>query len=262
MQSNRCIFLAILGLSGLSFTASQQQNEHTYELPEHLRDIRCREDDPALNECIRKALQRGIHFFKTGIPAINVPVVDPFHIHKVNYQFSNNVIKGKIRLRNINVKGLSDITVKNVDYSRKRNHVHIIVDAAMPRLIIEGNHRADVVINNVKILSNGSFSLTLINLVVKVIMDTELYERDGHEHDRVLKVNFDINADDMKIKAGGLLPEPALNDAIVDFINENWRQLYKIIFAEARPMWEPTAVKFVNDYTSYIPHDLLILKNA
>uniref|UniRef100_A0A1B0FQZ6 Uncharacterized protein n=1 Tax=Glossina morsitans morsitans TaxID=37546 RepID=A0A1B0FQZ6_GLOMM len=260
MQGNSCIFLVILGLSGLNFTASQQ-NEHTYELPEHLRDIRCREDDPALNECIRKAIQSGIHFFKTGIPAINVPVVDPFHIHKVNYQFSNNIVKGKIRLRNINVKGLSDITVKNVDYSRKGNRIHTIVDAAMPRLIIDGDHRADVVINNVKIVSNGSFSLTMINFVVKAVMDTELYERDGREHDRVLKVNFEINADDMKIKADGLFPEPALNDAIVLFINDNWRQLYKTIFAEARPMWEPTVVKFVNNYTSHIPHDLLIAKN-
>uniref|UniRef100_A0A1B0FR41 Hemolymph juvenile hormone binding protein n=1 Tax=Glossina morsitans morsitans TaxID=37546 RepID=A0A1B0FR41_GLOMM len=262
MQTNGYIFVVILGLSGLSFTASQQQHEQIYELPEELKNFACHEDDPAVNECIRKGLQFGIDSLKTGIPGVRISAMDPFHIDKATYQFANNFVKGKISLRNITVKGLSAIKLKNVDYSRKDNQAHFVVHVDMPRIIAEGTHRADVLINNAKISSKGSFNITLTNLVVKIIMDSELYERDGHEYARILKLNFEPNVGDMKLKADGLLPEPILNDAIVDFINRNWRQFYKILIAESRPTWEPAVKKLVNDYTSYIPHDILVLKSS
>lgn len=87
--------------------------------------------------------------------------MDPFHIDKATYQFANNFVKGKISLRNITVKGLSAIKLKNVDYSRKDNQAHFVVHVDMPRIIAEGTHRADVLINNAKISSKGSFNITL-----------------------------------------------------------------------------------------------------
>uniref|UniRef100_A0A1A9WXH0 Uncharacterized protein n=1 Tax=Glossina brevipalpis TaxID=37001 RepID=A0A1A9WXH0_9MUSC len=261
MGVNVYTFLVIIGLSGLKFTASQRQYKQIFELPESLKSMACREDDPALSECIRKGLQYGIDSFKTGIPGINLPVMDPLHIDKVSYQFANDLVKGKINLKNIDIKGLSGAKLKNIDYSRKGNQLRTIMDADIPQLVIEGNHRADVVINNAKISSKGSFTLTITNLVVKLTFHSEVYERDGYEYGRALKLNFEPNVGDMKLKADGLLPEPALNDAIVDFINQSWRQFYKVLIADARPTWEPAVIELLNEYGSYIPLDIVVLKN-
>uniref|UniRef100_A0A1B0A9P1 Uncharacterized protein n=1 Tax=Glossina pallidipes TaxID=7398 RepID=A0A1B0A9P1_GLOPL len=264
MQTNACIFLVILGLSGLSFTVSQQQPQYKqiYELPEHLKDMACQEDDPAINECIRKGLQYGIDSLKTGVPGANIPVMDPFNVDKVTYQFSNDFVKGKVNLRNIKIVGLSNIKLKKVDFTRKGNQLRTIVDMDVPRISAEGNHKADVLINNVKISSKGSFAVTLTNVVAKLTLNSEVYERDGHEYAHPRKITLEPDVGDMKLKADGLLPEPALNDAIVDFINENWRQFYKILFSEAQSTWEPAIISLLDDYSAYIPLDILIVKKS
>lgn len=126
--------------------------------------------------------------------------------------------------------------------------------------------------------------LSIANVVAKLTLNSEVYERDGHEYAHPRKITLEPDVGDMKLKADGLLPEPALSnlihllkqlkcynnlislsyldDAIVDFINENWRQFYKILFSEAQSTWEPAMISLLDDYSAYIPLDILIVKKS
>lgn len=118
-------------------------------------------DDPHLNDCIRKGVQFVVGKLKTGIPEINFPVMDPLELEKVNFQFSNNLLQGKIGLRSLFIEGLSAIQVQDVDYQNKNNALRLVAKGTLPQLHLHGNHRANVDAGNSKITSKGDFDLTL-----------------------------------------------------------------------------------------------------
>ncbi|CAD6997909.1 unnamed protein product [Ceratitis capitata] len=82
----------------------------------------------------------------------------------------------------------------------------------------KGNYKADMTLNEVKMTPKGYFNVTMSDLTLSSESEGELYERDGH-----------IN----------LVPDPALNAVILDFVNQYWRQVYKVMLPQTRSTWEP-----------------------
>lgn len=123
----------------------------------------CKENDPNLNECMRKGLQYVIGKFKTGIPEINVPVMDPFMLERANFHLANNLLNGKIALRNLHIEGLGGTKLQEIDYQNKDNTLQAKGKATLPYLRLQGKHRANADTGNSKISSKGDFDLTLSN---------------------------------------------------------------------------------------------------
>lgn len=113
--------------------------------------------------------------------------------------------------------------------------------------------------------------------------EAELYERDGHKYMRVTKFNIEPTLGNMKFYATGLVPDAILSespdiasgnlnifiiilcffladDAILEFVNQNWRTVYKSLIPETRSTWEPEFLKVSNEYFSHLPFDLILTK--
>ncbi|KAM7351304.1 uncharacterized protein ACRADG_004217 [Cochliomyia hominivorax] len=220
----------------------------------------CSESDQNINECIRNAFQHMIPRAKNGIPEINVPPMDPLEIEKTSYEFTNNIIRGKVALRNLKIKGLSNTQVKGVDFKKDGDNIKLEVKSNTPKLHIEGRYKAEVLINNAKMNSKGTFNLTMSDIDVTAFPEAELYERDGHKYMKLTAFNVDPTLGNMRFFATGLVPDPILNDALVDFVNQNWRNVYKSLIPETRSTWEPEFLKISNEYFSHLPFDLLLTK--
>lgn len=112
---------------------------------------------------MRKGLQYVIGKFKTGIPEINVPVMDPFMLERANFHLANNLLNGKIALRNLHIEGLGGTKLQEIDYQNKDNTLQAKGKATLPYLRLQGKHRANADTGNSKISSKGDFDLTLSN---------------------------------------------------------------------------------------------------
>ncbi|XP_065356923.1 protein takeout-like [Calliphora vicina] len=220
----------------------------------------CSEKDLNINECIRNAYQQMIPRAKNGIPELNIPPMDPLEVDKTNYEFANSIIQGKVALRNLKINGLSDTIINSVDFKKDGDNIKMEVKSLTPKLFIEGKYKAEVKINDARMNSKGVFNLTMTDIDVIAQPEAELYERDGHKYMRITKFNIEPTLGNMKFYATGLVPDAILNDAILEFVNQNWRTVYKSLIPETRSTWEPEFLKVSNEYFSHLPFDLILTK--
>ncbi|KAM7352964.1 circadian clock-controlled protein daywake-like [Cochliomyia hominivorax] len=218
----------------------------------------CSAKDENINECLLRVVAEMIPRSKNGIPELNIPAMDPFVVNKTTYIFSHPLVQGKVSVRNAKIYGFSKMKTTNLDYKRQGDKMFVKVKSHVPDLYVEGMYKAKIKVNNANIASRGSFNVTFDDIDVAIDMKFDLYEKDGHRYMRLKSYNFDPTVGNMKFYAGGLLPEPLLNDALLEFINENWRPIYKTLIPETRAAWEPEIIKLATEYFSHIPVDAVI----
>ncbi|XP_073821188.1 uncharacterized protein isoform X2 [Musca autumnalis] len=215
-------------------------------------------EDNTVDSCIRDAFNYMIRSSIKGVPELNIPPIDPMRMNKLNVQFSNNLIRGKAAVRNVSVVGISTAEFKRVHYERKDNDVKLSIHIQLPLLQITGKYRAEVVINNARFSSKGLFNISLIDIDSKSDHYAQLYERDGHTFMSLTGLNLDPTLGDMKIYASGLVPDPALNNALLEIVNSQWRIIYRSVVTSTRSTWQPIVVNYTNNFFSHLPFDLLI----
>lgn len=107
---------------------------------------------------------------KNGIPELNIPPMDPLEIDKTSYEFTNNIIQGKVALRNLKITGLSNAVVNDVNFKREGDKFKLEVKSKTPKIFIEGRYKAEVTINNSKMNSKGLFNLTMSEFLLKMFL--------------------------------------------------------------------------------------------
>ncbi|ALC38395.1 CG5867 [Drosophila busckii] len=221
----------------------------------------CQQDDKNINECIRQGFQQLTPRLKHGISELNIPAMDPFQLGKSSYNYNSGMLQGRIAMRDVLVYGLSEGIVDKVDFRMRNKRVRLEMLSHVPQLWAEGAYKADIKLNDMKLTPKGSFNLTLTNVSMKTRALGELYEREGHSYLRLSKLESEPKVGDMRLYASGLVPDPALNDVILNFINQYWQQLYQAMLPETVAIWEPLMLKVANDFFAALPFDLIITKN-
>ncbi|EDW12307.1 uncharacterized protein LOC6576884 [Drosophila mojavensis] len=221
----------------------------------------CHQSDNNINECIKQGFQQLTPRLKNGISDLNIPPMDPFELGKSSYNYNSGMLQGRIAMRNVAVHGLSEGIVDKVDYRQKNNRVRMEMISHVPQMLAEGAYKADIKLNDMKITPKGTFNVTLSDVSMKTRAMGELYERDGHTYLRLSKLESEPKVGDMRIYANGLVPDPALNDVILDFINQYWRQLYQAMLPETMAIWEPQMLKLANEFFAALPFDLILKQN-
>ncbi|XP_034489415.1 uncharacterized protein LOC117793235 [Drosophila innubila] len=259
-----CAFLWI-AFCGLSFAAEDDfvlpPNEFK-PIKELAADIpTCSQNDNNINECIKQGFQQLTPRLKYGISDLNIPPMDPFHLGKSSYSYNSGLLQGRIAMRNVEIHGLSEGIVDKVTYRQKDKRVRVELLSHVPQMLVEGNYKADIKLNDMKLTPKGTFNITLTDVSMKTRSLGELYERDGHTYMRLTKLETEPTVGDMHIHANGLVPDPVLNDVILDFINQYWRQLYQAMLPETLAIWQPLMLKVGNDFFAALPFDLIVTKS-
>ncbi|XP_016962295.1 uncharacterized protein LOC108032799 [Drosophila biarmipes] len=221
----------------------------------------CREADINISECIKQGLQQITPRMKYGISELNIPPLDPFEMGKSSYSYNSGLLQGRISMKNVVVHGLSEGIVDKVNFRLKDGRVRMEILSHVPQMFVEGSYKADIKLNDLKLNPKGTFNVTLTDVAMRARPMGELYERDGHTYLRLTKLETEPKVGDLKFYANGLVPDPVLNDVILDFINQYWRQLYQAMLPETLAAWQPLILKSSNDFFSALPFDMLVTKN-
>ncbi|XP_055382002.1 uncharacterized protein LOC129612437 [Condylostylus longicornis] len=221
----------------------------------------CKQNDPDLSGCIKAAINQQLPILHKGSKILNIPPLDPLKIPDGRYQYTSGPVGGTLIIKNVNVYGISKSSVKKVDTHVLDNGLTSTMLVYFPRLYIEGNYKADVKINELKMRPKGYFNLTLseVSVTTKTSGDFELIN--GNKH-LVLK-NFDVEPEigDLKVFATGLFPDPAINTVVLDFANQYWPELVKTVLPQTKSIWEPLILESANKFLRSIPIDKLLTKD-
>lgn len=221
----------------------------------------CSQDDSNINECIKQGFQKLTPRLKYGISDLNIPPMDPFQLGKSSYNYNSGILQGRITMRSVQIHGLSKGIVDMVSYRQKDKRVRLMVLSHVPKMLVEGSYKADIKLNEMKLTPKGTFNITMADVIMKTRAVGELYERDGHTYMRLTKLETEPRVGDMRIYANGLVSDPALNNVILDFINQYWGQLYHAMLPETMAIWQPLMLKVGNDFFAALPFDLIVTKN-
>ncbi|XP_055902480.1 uncharacterized protein LOC129938767 [Eupeodes corollae] len=220
----------------------------------------CSADEDKLNECLKNVFQEMLPKLHHGNKELNIPPIDPFALKNTKYDYSNGVLSGRVALKDAKIYGVSRSEVKDVRFTLNEEGTHMEVDTFTPRLYVEGNYKADMKINEVKMNPKGYFNVTMSGVNFTQLMDGKFETKNGKRFLRLVKFDMDVDIEDMKIYADGLFPDPTLNAIVLDFINQYWREIYKVIIPETRSYWEPLALNAMNEFMLHVPFDKLITK--
>lgn len=239
-------------------TSEKSTDSKEYVLPSGIPT--CSADEANLNECLKDVFQQMIPKLHHGNKELNIPPIDPFALQNTKYDYSNGVLNGRVALKDVKVYGISRSIVKDVRFTLNEDGTHMETDVSAPRLFVEGNYKADMKINDVRMNPKGYFNVTMTGVSFTQTMNGKFETRDGKRYLRVVDFDMDVDIDDMKIYANGLFPDPTLNAIVVDFINQYWREIYKVIIPETKSYWEPLALNAMNEFMLSVPFDKLITK--
>ncbi|XP_068151152.1 circadian clock-controlled protein daywake [Drosophila tropicalis] len=221
----------------------------------------CQENDLNINECIKQAFQQITPRMKYGISELNIPALDPYELGKSSYNYNSGLLQGRIAMKDVVVHGLSEGIMDKVDFRLKNNRVRMELNSHIPKMFVEGLYKADIKLNDLKLTPKGRFNVTLTDVSMRARPMGELYERDGHTYLRLTKFETEPKVGDLRFYANGLVPDPALNDVILDFINQYWRQLYEAMLPETLATWQPLILKTANDFFAALPFDMIVTKS-
>ncbi|XP_055852596.1 putative beta-carotene-binding protein [Episyrphus balteatus] len=220
----------------------------------------CSADEEKLNECLKDVFQQMLPKLHHGNKELKIPPIDPFALQNTKYDYSNGILSGRVGLKDTKVYGLSRSEVKDVNFKLTEDGTHMEINIFTPRIYVEGNYKADMKINDVRMNPKGYFNVTMSGLNISETMDGKFEVKNGQRFLRMTNFDMDVDIEDMKIYANGLFPDPTLNAIVLDFINQYWREIYKVIIPETRSYWEPLALSAMNEFMLNVPFDKLITK--
>lgn len=68
----------------------------------------------------------------------------------------------------------------------------------------------------------------------------------------------DLTMKQMKLNGTGLLPDPDLNEVVVEILNEVWETLLKQVFPKFKSSWDPIVLELINRFFGKIPYKMLM----
>jgi len=94
-------------------------------------------------------------FFSEGIPKLDVPVLDPYFTEEERTVYETSEIRADITVTNVNTYGLAKAQFLAVRPQYSDNYFKLEFDVDLPKVLIEGNYKADGAVGAFQIGGEG-----------------------------------------------------------------------------------------------------------
>ncbi|GAB1869781.1 Circadian clock-controlled protein [Camponotus japonicus] len=184
----------------------------------------CKRDASDYTSCLRLAMQEAWPTFIAGIPELDVPPLDPYFLEYQNTVYETGDLRADITVKNVNIYGLAKINFLAVRPHHSDDSFHLEVDLELPKMLIEGNFKAEGAYGVLTIGGEGFFNISLED-----IKDTWSIEGPVAS-DKWTIDHFRLNPEIGKMEvwfSDMFNGNEQLNSMALKFINENWPSLYR-----------------------------------
>ncbi|XP_028028567.1 uncharacterized protein LOC114241797 [Bombyx mandarina] len=171
-------------------------------------------------ECLTKTLQMGLPIFVEGIREIGLESLDPYRIEKLNLKMPGDM---NIEFKHGVARGLKKC---RVDFARYKDHV--FETQFHCNLTIKGHYRSVGRFLMFAIDGDGKSIIKCSNIRLHAFLTIKpMTGKDGMSHLEVTSSNFTHCYDGrVTYSVTNLLKgNPEISNAVVNFMNENWRMV-------------------------------------
>ncbi|XP_020288997.1 uncharacterized protein LOC109857258 [Pseudomyrmex gracilis] len=195
----------------------------------------CSRDAPDYTSCLRLAMQEAWPSFISGIPQLEIPVLDPYFTDHQRTVYESNNIKADITVTNVNTYGLAKAQFLAVRPHHSPDFFKLEVDVELPKALIEGNYKADGSLGSFQIGGEGFFNISMEDIKATWAMEGPV------ANDRWTIEHFHLNPEVGKMQvwfSDMFNGNEELNQAAMKFVNEYWPQLYRTMLPFVAKNWD------------------------
>lgn len=210
----------------------------------------CKRDSDDFSSCLRLAIQEAWPTFVPGLPEFDIPSLDPYYTESYSMEHESGQLRGKISIADVRLYGLAKSRFLSVKPEMDGDFFRLEIDVEIPKLLIDGDYKAEGSLATFKIGGKGFFNISMEN--VRTTWDIS-----GHVvNDRWVVEHFKTvpTISSMKIWFSDLFNgNEELNRAALVFINEYWPLVYRTMLPKLIEMWDTYLSEFTNRFFSKIP---------
>ncbi|XP_063706478.1 uncharacterized protein LOC134835528 [Culicoides brevitarsis] len=212
------------------------------------------------SDCIKDSINHLIPQLKNGFPPLDFPILDPFLVNRTYIEYEQNFLKAKLNVTEALVRGVSTGEVKMVKSKLNSTHFYVLFDLHVPVIQIEADFEGRTLFNDLVVQSEGHAVIDCFKVIATFKFNGVLQTLDDGEDYMIVKsANFTkVVMEEMKLNGTGLLPEPELNEVVVQILNEIWEMLLQNIFPRFKASWDPIIVDLLNCFFEKVPFNMLM----
>jgi hypothetical protein len=184
----------------------------------------CKRDAPDYTSCLRLAIQEAWPNFIAGIPKLDLPPLDPYFLEHQHTVYETGDLRADVTVKNVNIYGLAKSNFLAVRPHHAADFFKLEVDLELPKMLIEGNFKANGAYGALQIGGEGFFNISLED-----IKDTWSIEG-PLANDRWTLEHFRLNPEIGKMQvwfSDMFNGNEQLNKVALNFVNEYWPSLYR-----------------------------------
>ncbi|XP_066598413.1 circadian clock-controlled protein daywake-like [Prorops nasuta] len=209
----------------------------------------CHRGSDDYSSCLRLAIQESWPTFVKGVPELDVPVLDPFFVKEEETRYNSESLQGKIVAKNVRTYGLAKAKFLSVRPEFTDDFYRLQVDVDLPKLLVEGDYKAEGQLGDFKMGGKGSFNISMEDI-------HSTWDISGHvKNDRWVIEHFRAVPEitTMKVWFNGLFDgNDELNAAAMAFVNEYWPVVYRQMLPHIQDTWDKELTEFANRIFSKI----------
>ncbi|RZF35183.1 hypothetical protein LSTR_LSTR012621 [Laodelphax striatellus] len=244
MQFMNILSVIIIGVFGNSLAAI-----HNSTVPPYVHQ--CIENDPEIEKCAIVALHHIRPYLKAGIPEIEMPKVEPFRIDSLSLALTTGPNGYKITLRNLDIFGASNYTIKKLKLSKNGSPVEAKVH--FPKMKIDAKYTSSGVLIILPASGNGTFHADFTDVYALVRVAVSHFERDNLNWYNADKMEIDLKITQAHMAVKNIFNNNRiLNEAINLFLRENGEEVIRIMMPQLRTKLAGVFKKIANQLLKHV----------
>ncbi|XP_024869462.1 circadian clock-controlled protein-like [Temnothorax curvispinosus] len=209
----------------------------------------CKHDADDYSSCLRLAVQEAWPNFIPGIPKLDLPVLDPYFTEEQRTVYEANDLRADITVTNVNTYGLAKAQFLAVRPHYSDNFFKLEIDVDLPKVLMEGNYKADGSIGTFQIGGEGFFNISMEDIKATWTLEGPV------ANDRWTLDHFYLNPEIGKMQiwfSDMFNGNEELNNAAMRFVNEYWPTLYRTMLPFLTKTWDERLTEASNRIFSKI----------
>ncbi|XP_055546592.1 uncharacterized protein LOC129730946 [Wyeomyia smithii] len=201
--------------------AAAQDSTHSYVM-------QCKRSDPELITCLKGALHHLRPYLAMGIPDIKLPPVEPFVMDQLSLQLTGGPQGYRINLKNMEVYGASNFTVKNIKLSSGDEPFEARL--TIPKLVIHAKYTSSGVLIIIPASGAGDFDAVFDGVTADVKGYVSFNEKPTGTHMRVENLDLNLNIKKPRLSVSKIFNNNRiLTEATNLFLKENGNEVLRAL---------------------------------
>ncbi|XP_053694808.1 uncharacterized protein LOC128742462 [Sabethes cyaneus] len=224
----------------------------------HSYIIQCKRSDPELIGCIKGALHNLRPYLAMGIPDIKLPPVEPFVMDQLSLQLTGGPQGYRINLKNMEVYGASNFTVKNIKLSEGDEPFEARL--TIPKLLIHAKYTSSGVLIIIPASGSGDFDAVFDGVTADVKGRVSFNEKPTGTHMRVETLDLNLSIKKPRLSVSKIFNNNRiLTEATNLFLKENGNEVLRALQPQLQKKLSAEFMGISNQLLENVPLNSFII---